>query len=709
MSANLNIIKRDGSKAEFDKLKIENAILKAMKYGSGVLEEDIAKNIADEIEKIYLQGSPSPTVSKVEELVYKELIDHKQELTAKAYEGYRAVQSFKREVNTTDDSILGLLDKSNEDVLNENSNKNGQLASTQRDLMAGEVSKDIARRKLIPAHIVQAHDEGVLHYHDMDYAIQPIHNCMLINLEDMLNNGTVINNKLVESPKSFATACTVTTQIIAQIASGQYGGNSITIKHIAPFLRVSYNKYFDKYKEKYSLEMAHELAEDRMLEELKSGIQTIRYQLSTLHTSNGQSPFSTIYLEIEEGGEFEREEALICEEMIVQRLEGMKNYKGQEIGEEFPKLVYLLDEHNCLEGGKYDYITKLAAKCNTKRLVPDYQSAKIMRKNYDGETFPPMGCRSHLSNWKDENGNYKWYGRFNQGVVSLNLVQVALTANKDMNKFWEVLDERLSLCREALMVRHNLLLGTSSDISPIHWQHGGIARLKKGEKIDPLLKNGYSTLSLGYVGIYEMTQAMLGVSHTTNEGEEFALKVMNHLKDACDSWKAETGLGFGLYGTPGESLTSRFCRIDKQKFGEIKNVTDRMYYTNSYHVHVAEEIDAFEKLKFESQFHDISLGGCISYVEVPDMSKNLPAVEQIINYIYHNIQYAEINTKPDVCFKCGYTGEIKLDDDMEWYCPNCGNKDKNEMQVMRRTCGYIGSNMWGKGRTQEISQRVLHL
>ena len=709
MSANLNIIKRDGSKAEFDKLKIENAILKAMKYGSGVLEEDIAKDIAEEIEKIYLQGSPSPTVSKVEELVYKELIDHKQELTAKAYEGYRAVQSFKREVNTTDDSILGLLDKSNEDVLNENSNKNGQLASTQRDLMAGEVSKDIARRKLIPAHIVQAHDEGVLHYHDMDYAIQPIHNCMLINLEDMLTNGTVINNKLVESPKSFATACTVTTQIIAQIASGQYGGSSITIKHIAPFLRVSYNKYFEKYKEKYSLEMAHELAEDRMLEELKSGIQTIRYQLSTLHTSNGQSPFSTIYLEIEEGGEFEREEALICEEMILQRLEGMKNYRGQEIGEEFPKLVYLLDEHNCLEGGKYDYITKLAAKCNTKRLVPDYQSAKIMRKNYDGETFPPMGCRSHLSNWKDENGNYKWYGRFNQGVVSLNLVQVALTANKDMDKFWEVLDERLSLCREALMVRHNLLLGTSSDISPIHWQHGGIARLEKGEKIDPLLKNGYSTLSLGYVGIYEMTQAMLGVSHTTEEGEEFALQVMNHLKDACDSWKKETGLGFGLYGTPGESLTSRFCRIDKQKFGEIENVTDRMYYTNSYHVHVTEEIDAFEKLKFESQFHDISLGGCISYVEVPDMSKNLPAVEQIINYIYHNIQYAEINTKPDVCFKCGYTGEIKLDDDMQWYCPNCGNKDKDEMQVMRRTCGYIGSNMWGKGRTQEISQRVLHL
>ena len=709
MIKDLNIIKRDGKIVKFDKNKIENAILKAMKYGSGVYIPEIAKEIAIDIESICMERTNTPTVYQIEEIVYTKLIDYKQNLTAKAYEGYRAVQSFKREVNTTDDSIIGLLDRSNEDVLNENSNKNGILASTQRDLVAGEVSKDMSRRKLIPAHIVHAHDEGVLHYHDMDYAMQPIHNCMLINLEDMLTNGTVINNKLVESPKSFGTACTIVTQIIAQIASAQYGGNTITIKHIAPFLRVSYNKYLNKYKEKYSLEMATELAEERMMEELKSGIQTIRYQLSTLHTSNGQSPFCTIYLEIEEGHEYEREMALICEEMIVQRLEGMKNYKGQTIGEEFPKLVYLLDEHNCLEGGKYDYITKLAAKCNTKRLVPDYQSAKMMRKNYDGETFPPMGCRSHLSNWKDENGNYKWYGRFNQGVISLNLVQVALTANKDMDKFWKILDERLELCKEALMVRHNLLKGTSSDISPIHWQHGGISRLKKGEKIDSLLENGYSTLSLGYVGVYEMTQAMLGVSHTTPEGEKFALEVMNHLNNKCSEWKKETGLGFGLYGTPGESLTSRFCRIDKQKFGEIENVTDRMYYTNSYHVHVSEEIDAFSKLKFESQFHDISLGGCISYVEVPDMSRNLQAVEQIINYIYHNIQYAEINTKPDVCFKCDYTGEIKLDDNLEWYCPNCGNRDKDEMQVMRRTCGYIGSNMWGKGRTQEIGQRVLHL
>lgn len=709
MKTELNIIKRDGKVVKFDKNKIEYAILKAMKYGSGVYIPEIAKEIAEDIEAICMERDTSATVYKVEEMVYTKLIDYKQKLTAKAYEGYRAVQSFKRTINTTDDSILGLLDRSNEDVLNENSNKNGVLASTQRDLVAGEVSKDMSRRKLIPAHIVHAHDEGVLHYHDMDYAMQPIHNCMLINLEDMLTNGTVINNKLVESPKSFGTACTIVTQIIAQIASAQYGGNTITIKHIAPFLRVSYNKYLNKYKQKYSLEMAEELAKERMMEELKSGIQTVRYQLSTLHTSNGQSPFCTIYLEIEEGHEYEREMALICEEMIVQRLEGMKNYKGQVIGEEFPKLVYLLDEHNCLEGGKYDYITKLAAKCNTKRLVPDYQSAKMMRKNYDGETFPPMGCRSHLSNWRDENGNYKWYGRFNQGVISLNLVQVALTAEKDMNKFWNILDERLDLCKEALMVRHNLLKGTTSDISPIHWQHGGIARLEKGEKIDSLLDGGYSTLSLGYVGIYEMTQAMLGVSHTTEEGEKFALQVMNYLSDKCSEWKKETGLGFGLYGTPGESLTSRFCRIDKQKFGEIKNVTDRMYYTNSYHVHVSEEIDAFSKLKFESQFHDISLGGCISYVEVPDMSKNLPAVEQIINYIYHNIQYAEINTKPDVCFACDYTGEIKLDDNLEWYCPNCGNRNKDEMQVMRRTCGYIGSNMWGKGRTQEIGERVLHL
>ena len=707
---NLKVIKRDGSVVEFNKAKIENAILKAMKYGSGIIDKNIAKQIANDSElkfKNYNEGTP--TIYQVESYVYFSLIEHKQELTAKAYEGYRAVQSFKRNMNTTDDSIMGLINFTNEEVINENSNKNSYVASTQRDLIAGEISKDIARRKLIPAHIVQAHDEGVIHYHDMDYAMQNIFNCNLINLEDMLQNGTVINEKMVEKPKSFETACTIVTQIIAQIASGQYGGNSITIKHIAPFLRETYNKYYKKYILEFDGVTATKLAEDRTMEQLKNGIQTIRYQLSTLATSNGQSPFSTIYLEIEEGHPYEREMALICEEMIRQRLEGMKSPKGQNIGEEFPKLVYLLDDHNCLEGGKYDYITKLAAKCNTKRLVPDYQSAKIMRRNYEGSTFPPMGCRSHLSPWKDENGNHKWYGRFNQGVISLNLVQVALTANKDMDKFWEILDERLELCKEALMVRHNLLLGTKSDISPIHWQYGGIARLKKGEKIDSLLKDGYSTLSLGYVGVYEMTQAMLGVSHTTKEGEEFALKVMKRLRKACDNWKKETGLGFGLYGTPGESLTSRFCRIDKQKFGEIKNVTDRMYYTNSYHVHVTEEIDAFSKLQFESQFHEISSGGCISYIEVPNMSNNLEAIEQIINFIYHNIQYAEINTKSDTCYLCGFNGEMKIGEDLKWTCPSCGNQDMNNMQVMRRTCGYIGSNCWGKGRTQEISQRILHL
>lgn len=706
------IFNRNGEVVPFHKEKIENAIKKAL-HQTGESTEKLDKIVHDIEHSLEVQETASKKglidVYDIEQTVFKVLIKHNLIHTARTYESYRSVQAYKRITNTTDDSVLGLVNRTNTEVMEENSNKNALVASTQRDLIAGEVSKDIARRKLIPAHIVQAHDEGAIHYHDMDYAMQPIHNCMLIDLEDMLDNGTVINEKMVETPKSFLTACTITTQIIAQIASGQYGGCSITIKHLAKYLNVSYKKYLHKYKFNFDDAQAELLAEERVMEELKAGIQTIRYQLSTLNTSNGQAPFVTIYLEIEEGHRYESEMAMICEEMIAQRLEGMKNEKGQEIGEAFPKLVYLLDEHNCLEGGKYDYITKLSAKCNAKRLVPDYQSAKIMRMNYDGETFPPMGCRSHLSNWKDKNGNYKWYGRFNQGVVSLNLVQVALLANKDEEIFWKLLDQRLDLCRQALMVRHLLLLGTPSDISPIHWQYGGISRLKKGEPIDSLLKGGYSTLSLGYVGIYEMTQAMLGVSHTTKEGEEFALKVMHRLKDACDTWKKETGLGFGLYGTPAESLTSRFCRIDKQKFGEIRNVTDRMYYTNSYHVHVTEEIDAFEKLNFESQFHAISNGGCISYIEVPNMNNNIQAIEQVINYIYHNVQYAEINTKSDVCHICEYRGEMKIDENLEWYCPSCGNKDKQEMTVMRRTCGYIGSNMWCKGRTQEIKERVLHL
>ncbi|EGT3659700.1 TPA: anaerobic ribonucleoside-triphosphate reductase [Clostridioides difficile] len=706
----MEVIKRDGSKVPFDKTKIQIAIEKAMKNGSGIYINDISRLIANDAETEFNKEKNIPTIHQIEDFVYDRLIHYGQKDTAKAYEGYRAVQSFKKQINTTDESILGLISKTNEDILRENSNKNSIIASTQRDLIAGEVSKDITRRKLIPPHIVQAHDEGAIHWHDMDYTLQSIFNCCLINIQDMLDNGTVINEKLVESPKSFSTACTVTTQIMAQVASNQYGGQSITIKHLAPYLRKTYDKYYKKYIEKYKdEELARELANDRKLDDLKAGVQTIRYQLSTLMTTNGQAPFATIYLEIEDGNEYEEEMALICEEMIKQRLEGMKNYKGQEIGEAFPKLVYLLDENNCLEGGKYDYITKLAAECTAKRLVPDYQSAKIMRANYEGNTFPPMGCRSHLSTYKDEKGDYKWYGRFNQGVISLNLPQIAIVANKDIELFWNILDQRLELCKEALLTRHNMLKGTLSDVSPVHWQHGAIARLEKGEKIDALLENGYSTLSLGYVGIYEMVQSMLGISHTEEKGEKFALEVMKYMRNKCEEWKEQTKLGFGLYGSPAENLVYRFCRIDKQKFGEIPNVTDKLYYTNSYHVHVCEDIDAFSKLKFESQFHNISLGGCISYVEVPDMSRNLEAVEQIINYIYHNIQYAEINTKPDICYKCGYTGEIKLDETLEWYCPSCGNRDETEMQVMRRTCGYIGTNFWNKGRTQEIGDRVLHL
>ena len=709
------ITKRNGNTAQFEKKKIYDAIIKAMKYGSGILEENVAIDIANEIEEMLLNRDDvnikCVSIYDIEALVYDKLIEKNHIYTAKAYEGYRSVQEFKRNTNTTDNEILTLLNNTNEDVLNENSNKNSLIAATQRDLIAGEISKDIARRKLIPAHIVQAHDEGVLHMHDLDYAIQKIFNCCLINLEDMLDNGTVINEKLVETPKSFETACTVATQIIAQVASNQYGGQSITIKHLAPYLRKTYDKEYDYFFSKYKDEkIAKEEAEDRMMKALRNGVQTIRYQLSTLQTTNGQSPFVTIYLEIEEGSEFEKEQALICEEMIRQRLEGMKNYKGQEISEAFPKLIYLLDEHNSLQGGRYDYVTRLAAKCSARKLTPDYQSAKIMRKNYEGNTFPAMGCRSHLSPWKDSEGNYKFYGRFNQGVVSLNLPQIAIIANKDLDLFWKVLDERLELCKEALLIRHKLLLGTKSDISPIHWQYGAIARLKKGEVIDTLLKNGYSTLSLGYVGIHEMVQAMLGVSHTTPEGEKLALEVMHYMRNKCDEWKKETGLGFGLYGTPAESLVYRFCRIDKKRFGEIPNVTDRLYYTNSYHIHVSEKVDAFTKLKFESQFHSISNGGCISYVEVPDMSKNIEAVETLINFIYHNVQYAELNSKPDVCYECGFMGEIKLDKEtLTWYCPQCGNKEEDKMQVMRRTCGYIGSSYWNKGKTAEIGDRVCHL
>lgn len=701
----MKIIKRNGDYAEFKKEKIENAILKAMKYGSAIYKPELAKKIAWDIETNFMLSECTPTIHKVEHMVYNMLSSNGEILTAKAYEGYRAVQEFKRNINTTDESIMTLVRGSNKDVIEENSNKNGVILPTQRDLIAGEISKDIARRKLLPAHIVQAHDEGVLHFHDMDYTIQEMFNCCLVNIGDMLDNGTIINEKMVESPKSFQVACTVMTQIIAQIASGQYGGQSINVKHLGKYLRKSYEKYVDMFSEEDNCVY---IAYDLMKKELKDGVQTIQYQINTLMTTNGQSPFVTLFLEIPQGDPYEKEIAMIVREIIEQRLEGIKNEKGVYITPSFPKLVYVLDEHNCLEGGKYDYITKLAAKCTAKRLYPDYISAKKMKENYEGNVFAPMGCRSFLSPWKDENNRYKFEGRFNMGVVSLNLPQIGIVAT-DEEDMWKILDNRLELCKEALLCRYNFLKGTKSDVSPIHWQHGGIARLEKGESIDKLLENGYATISLGYIGLYELTKLMTGKSHTTEEGQEFALKVMKKLKSTVDAWRAETNLGFGLYGTPAESLCYRFAKIDKSKYGDIKDVTDKGYYTNSYHVDVREQINAFKKLKFESQFQPISTGGCISYIEIPNMNHNIEAIEELINFYYHNIQYAEFNTKSDYCHICGFDGEIKVNDDLEWECPNCGNKDKSRMNVTRRTCGYLGDNFWNEGKTKEINLRVLHL
>ena len=595
----------------------------------------------------------------------------------------------------------------------ENSNKNTVLASTLRDYIAGEVSRDLTKRMLLPEKITKAHEDGILHFHDADYFLQPIFNCCLINIGDMLDNGTVMNGKLIESPKSFQVACTVTTQIIAAVASNQYGGQSVDLKHLGKYLRKSKEKFKKELESNYAGKLPQEIidsiVEKRLKTELSAGVQTIQYQINTLMTTNGQSPFVTLFLNLDEENEYIEENAMIIEEILKQRYEGIKNEKGVYITPAFPKLIYVLYEHNCLKGGKYDYLTKLAVKCSSKRLYPDYISAKKMRENYEGNVFSPMGCRSFLSPWKDENGKYKFEGRFNQGVVSINLPQIGIIADGDEEKFWKLLDERLELCFEALMCRHYALLGTNSDTSPIHWKYGAIARLKAGEKIDKLLKNGYSTISLGYIGIYEVTKLMKGVSHTTEEGHEFAVRVMKHLREKTDKWKEETGIGFGLYGTPAESLCYRFAKIDKEKFGEIKDITDKGYYTNSYHVDVREKIDAFSKLKFESEFQQISSGGAISYIEIPNMKNNLKALEEIVKFIYENIQYAEFNTKSDYCHVCGFDGEIIINDKNEWECPQCGNKDHNKMNVTRRTCGYLGENFWNEGKTKEIKARVLHL
>ena len=704
------IIKRNGAIKPFDCNKIEKAILRAMKYGSGVVKYDIAKEIAENALKVFSEDSVPPTVYQVEDFVYFALCELGEDLTAKAYEGYRAVQAFKREKNTTDDSILSLIENLNIEVMNENSNKNAFIVPTQRDLVAGEVSKDIARRKLIPAHIVQAHDDGVLHYHDMDYTMQKMFNCCLINIKDMLDNGTVINGKMVESPQSFQTACTILTQIIAQVASAQYGGQSVNIKHLGRYLHKSQLKYFNMLKDVITNETElHNSVMNLLTKELKAGVQTIQYQINTLMTTNGQAPFVTLFLELDEKDPYLEYTAMIINEVLEQRLQGIKNEKGVYVTPSFPKLVYVLDEHNCLKGGKYDYITKTAARCTAKRLYPDYISAKKMKGIYEGNVFSPMGCRSFLSPWKDENGNYKFEGRFNMGVVSLNLPQIGIIAQEEPERFWDILDERLELCKEALLNRYELLKGTPSDASPIHWQYGAIARLEKGETIDKLLTDGYATISLGYIGLYELTKIMTGQTHTSKEGMDFALKILNRLKKATEDWKEETGLGFGLYGTPAESLCYRFAKLDKQRFGEIENVTDKGYYTNSYHVDVREEIDAYSKLRFESNFQPISTGGCISYVEIPNMNKNIEALEDMITFIYDNIQYAEFNTKSDYCHVCGFDGEIVLNENLEWTCPNCGNQDKDKMNVTRRTCGYLGDNFWNEGKTKEIACRVLHV
>ena len=708
----MKVIKRDGSTVDFDRSKIAIAIRKANNAVDEPyrITEDKIEEIVSDIESMHRQRV---LVEDIQDMVESRLMEAGKYELAKTYIIYRYNRALVRKANTTDESILSLIKNSNKDLMEENSNKNAVMAATQRDLIAGEVSKDLTKRILLPEHISRAHDEGAIHFHDADYFLQPIFNCCLINIGDMLDNGTVMNGKLIESPKSFQVACTIMTQIIASVACGQYGGQSVDVSHLGKYLRRSREKFVrqltEQFGETLDMDTINKIVDQRLNDELKSGVQTIQYQINTLMTTNGQSPFVTLFLNLKANDEYIEENAMIIEEILRQRYEGIKNECGVYVTPAFPKLIYVLDEHNCLKGGKYDYITRLAVKCSAKRLYPDYISAKKMRENYENNVFSPMGCRSFLSPWKDENGNYKFEGRFNQGVVSLNLPQIGILAKGNEEKFWEILSERLLLCKEALLCRHQALEGTISDTSPVHWQYGAIARLEKGEVIDKYLHDGYSTISLGYIGLYEVTKLMCGTSHTEGEGAEFAISLMKRLRSACEEWKAETGLGFGLYGTPAESLCYRFARIDKERFGTIEDVTDKGYYTNSYHIDVREDIDAFSKFEFESQFQKISSGGAISYIEIPNMRHNLPALETIVRFIYDNIQYAEFNTKSDYCHVCGYDGEIMINDNLEWECPSCHNKDQKKMNVTRRTCGYLGENFWNVGKTKEIKSRVLQL
>ena len=722
-----NVIKRNGEEVHFNSQKIVNAVHKANEEVDRLhqMNDYQIRAIADNIANKVQESTHAVNVEDIQDMVETGIMAMRGYEVAQKYVRYRYKRELTRKSNTTDNGILSLLDNINEEVNQENSNKNPVINSTQRDYMAGEVSKDLSRRVLLPEKIVRAHEEGIIHFHDTDYFAQREHNCDLINLEDMLQNGTVISETLIEKPHSFFTACNVTTQIVAQVASNQYGGQSFTLAHLAPFVDISRKKIrknvIEERKEcgePMDEAIIDKVTERRLREEIKSGIQTIQYQLITLMTCNGQAPFVTVFMYLDEvpEGQTRKDLSMIIEEVLVQRMQGVKNEKGVWITPAFPKLIYVLDEDNISEDAPYWYLTELAAKCTAKRMVPDYISAKIMKELKQGDVYPCMGCRSFLTvedSQRNADGSHKYYGRFNQGVVTINLVDVACSSEGDMDRFWEILDERLELCHEALRCRHERLLGTISDVAPILWQNGALARLKKGEKIDKLLFNGYSTISLGYAGLYEMCMRMLGKSHTDPEARPFALKVMQRLNDKCKEWKAAENISYSVYGTPMESTTYKFAKCLQKRFGIIPGVTDKNYITNSYHVHVSEKIDAFSKLKFESDFQKLSPGGAVSYVEVPNMQNNIPAVLSVMKFIYNNITYAELNTKSDYCECCCYDGEMVIKEEesgkLIWECPNCGNKDQNKMFVARRTCGYIGTQFWNQGRTQEIRDRVLHL
>ena len=719
----MKIIKRNGSEANFDIDKIIAAVSKANNSSeNNRLSPEQIQDIAEYVEYKCSKMNRAISVEEIQDMVENQIMSTGAFELAKNYVRYRYQRTLVRKANTTDNRILSLIECNNEEVKQENSNKNPTVNSVQRDYMAGEVSRDLTQRLLLPPDIVEADKKGIIHFHDSDYFAQHMHNCDLVNLEDMLQNGTVISETYIEKPHSFSTACNIATQIIAQVASNQYGGQSISLAHLAPFVQVSREKIrtevLDEIKTlntQATPEQINTIVEKRLHREITKGVQTIQYQIITLMTTNGQAPFLTVFMYLNEAkNEQEKKDlALIIEETLKQRYQGVKNEAGVWITPAFPKLIYVLEEDNVEEGTEYFYLTQLAAKCTAKRLVPDYISEKKMKELKEGNCFPVMGCRSALSPWKDENGNYKFYGRFNQGVVTINLVDVALSSGGDMDKFWQIFDERLDLCYRALMYRHNRLKGTLSDAAPILWQYGALARLKKGETIDKLLYGGYSTISLGYAGLYECVKYMTGKSHTDPEATPFALEVMQHMNDACNKWKDETDIAFSIYGSPIESTTYKFAKCLQKRFGVIEGVTDKSYITNSYPVHVSEPIDAFSKLKFESQFQALSTGGAISYVEVPDMQNNIPAVLQVMRFIYDNIMYAELNTKSDFCQECGYSGEIRIVEDehkkLVWECPNCGCRDQNKLNVARRTCGYIGTQFWNQGRTQEIKERVLHL